>query len=181
MAIQPAQINPSLVPPLVPTSVAVSTLLTSVIPTSAMLTPATSIATAMPSASIVADTRPTYVSLGVPLTSTPPLVSATAAPTAVTTASAPPPLLPPVSQDPGIGGPPPPPSGTVSSVASSPRANILDTDACDVAVGAVLSQRIDGMERPIAFFSRVMNDTQKNYCTTRRELLPVICALQHLR
>jgi len=36
---------------------------------------------------------------------------------------------------------------------------ILDTDASDVAVGAVLSQRIDGIERPIAFFSRVMNET----------------------
>jgi len=33
---------------------------------------------------------------------------------------------------------------------------ILNTDASDVAVGAVLSQRIDGIERPIAFFSRVM-------------------------
>ena len=59
MAIQPAQVNPSLVPPLVPTSVVASTLLTSVVPTSAMLTPSTSIATAMPSASMVGDTRPT--------------------------------------------------------------------------------------------------------------------------
>jgi len=56
---------------------------------------------------------------------------------------------------------------------------IIDTDASDVAVGAVLSQRIDGIERPIAFFSRVMNETQRRYCTTRRELLAVICALQH--
>ena len=38
---------------------------------------------------------------------------------------------------------------------------ILHTDASDVAVGAVLSQRIDGVERPIAFFSRVMNVTEK--------------------
>jgi len=29
---------------------------------------------------------------------------------------------------------------------------VLDTDASDVAVGAVLSQRVDGIERPIAFF-----------------------------
>ena len=58
---------------------------------------------------------------------------------------------------------------------------VLDTDASDVAVGAVLSQRVDGVERPIAFFSRVMNVTQRNYCTTRRELLAVICALQHFR
>ena len=80
MAIQPAQVNQSLVPSLVPTSVAISTFSTSVIPTFAMPTPSTSIATAMPSASMVADTRPTYVSLGVPLTSAPPLVSATAVP-----------------------------------------------------------------------------------------------------
>ena len=44
---------------------------------------------------------------------------------------------------------------------------ILDTDASDVAVGAVLSQIIDGVERPIAFYSRVMNSAQRNYCPTR--------------
>jgi len=53
---------------------------------------------------------------------------------------------------------------------------ILDTDASGVAVGAVLSQKVNGVERPIAFFSRVMNSTQRNYCTTRRELLAVITA-----
>ena len=58
---------------------------------------------------------------------------------------------------------------------------ILDTYASDVAVGAVLSQKVNGVERPIAFFSRVMNSTQRNYCTTRRELLAVICALRHFR
>jgi len=58
---------------------------------------------------------------------------------------------------------------------------ILDTDACDVAVGAVLSQVIDGVERPIAFFSRVLNGAQRNYCPTRRELLAVTAALQHFR
>jgi len=58
---------------------------------------------------------------------------------------------------------------------------ILDTDSSDVAVGAVLSQKFDGIERHIAFFSRVMNSTQRNYCTTRSELLAVICPLQHFR
>ena len=67
MAVQPAQVNPSLVPPLVPTSVVASTLSTAVVPAYTMLTPSTSIATAMPSSSVVADTRPTYVSLGAPL------------------------------------------------------------------------------------------------------------------
>ena len=48
---------------------------------------------------------------------------------------------------------------------------ILDTDASHVAVGAVLSQMVDGVEKPIAYFSRVLNGTQRNYCPTRRELL----------
>jgi len=56
---------------------------------------------------------------------------------------------------------------------------ILDTYASDVAIGAVLSQKVDDEERPIAFFSRVMNAVPKQYCTTRRELLAVISALQH--
>ena len=106
MTIQPAQAYQSLAPPLVPTSAFGSTLSTSVMPTYAMTTPSTNVAMAMLSTSVGAETRPTYVSLGVPLTSAPPLVSATAVPSGVTTASAPPPL-PPVSQDPGIGGPMP--------------------------------------------------------------------------
>jgi len=58
---------------------------------------------------------------------------------------------------------------------------ILDTDALDVAIGAILSQKVDDEERPIAFFSQVMNPAQKQYCTTRRELLAVISALRHFR
>jgi len=58
---------------------------------------------------------------------------------------------------------------------------ILDTDASDVAVGGVLSQVINGQERPIAFFSKVLNGAQKNYCPTQRELPVVVVALQHFR
>jgi len=58
---------------------------------------------------------------------------------------------------------------------------ILDTDASDVAISTVLSQKVDNEERPNAFFSRVMNLAQKQYCTTRRELLAVISAVQHFR
>jgi len=58
---------------------------------------------------------------------------------------------------------------------------ILDTDASDVAVGAILSTTVEGVERPIAFFSRVMNSSQRNYCLTRRELLAVIACIQHFR
>jgi len=58
---------------------------------------------------------------------------------------------------------------------------ILDTDASDVAVGAVLSQMVDGVDKPIGYFSRVLNGTQRNYCPTRRELLAIITSLQHFR
>ena len=61
------------------------------------------------------------------------------------------------------------------------RPCILDTDSSDVAYGSVLSQIVDGHERPIAFFSRVMSSSQQNYCATRRELLAVIASLQHFR
>ena len=36
------------------------------------------------------------------------------------------------------------------------RPCILDTDSSDVAYGSALSQLVDGQERRIAFFSRVM-------------------------
>jgi len=58
---------------------------------------------------------------------------------------------------------------------------IVDSDASDVQAGGVLSQVIDGEERPIAFFSRVLNGAQRNYCPTRRELLAVVMSLQHFR
>jgi len=123
MAIQPAQAYQSLAPPFVPTAVVGSTLSTPVVPTCVLSTPLTNVAIAMPSTSIGADTRPTYVSLGVPLTSVSPLVSTKAVPSVVTTATAPPPV-PPVSQDPGIAGPIPS-SSTVSFVAGPPAPTVI--------------------------------------------------------
>ena len=56
---------------------------------------------------------------------------------------------------------------------------ILDTDASDRAMGAVLSQEHDGRERVIAYMSKAMNKYEQNYCVTRKELLAVINALKH--
>ena len=53
---------------------------------------------------------------------------------------------------------------------------ILTTDASDHAVGAVLSQIQDGVERPIAFASRTLNDTEFRWSTTEKEALAIIWA-----
>src|SRR6267154_1081805 len=44
----------------------------------------------------------------------------------------------------------------------------LDTDASNIAIGAVLSQVQNGEERVIAYGSRTLNKSERNYCVTRR-------------
>ena len=55
---------------------------------------------------------------------------------------------------------------------------ILDTDASSVGIGAVLSQVVEGRERPVAYFSTALSQAQHNYCVTRRELLAVVQAVK---
>ncbi|XP_076247766.1 uncharacterized protein LOC143187432 [Calliopsis andreniformis] len=56
---------------------------------------------------------------------------------------------------------------------------ILDTDASNVAIGAVLSQVQGGQEKVIAYFSKVLGKAERNYCVTRRELLAVVKSVEH--
>ena len=51
---------------------------------------------------------------------------------------------------------------------------ILDTDASNESIGAALSQVQDGIEVPLAFASNSLSKAQRNYCTTKRELLAVV-------
>ena len=56
---------------------------------------------------------------------------------------------------------------------------MLDTDASLVALGADVSQMQDGMERVVAYGSRTLSKSERNYCTTDRELLAFRFFLEH--
>ena len=58
---------------------------------------------------------------------------------------------------------------------------ILDTDACDVSIGAVLSQIQNGEEIPLAFGSKALGKAEKNYCVTDKELLAVRYFVEYYR
>ncbi|XP_072071893.1 uncharacterized protein [Arachis hypogaea] len=57
----------------------------------------------------------------------------------------------------------------------------LMCDASDHAVGAVLGQRHDKLPHVIYYASRVLNDAQRNYTTTEKELLTVVYAIDKFK
>ena len=58
------------------------------------------------------------------------------------------------------------------------RPFILQTDASDVAVGAVLLQETDGVIRPVAYHSAKFSKHQKSYSTIEKELLAIVSAIK---
>ncbi|CAB0041768.1 unnamed protein product [Trichogramma brassicae] len=58
---------------------------------------------------------------------------------------------------------------------------IVQTDASDTGLGAVLLQIIDGEERVLEFASRVLSSAERNYTVTERECLGVIWAVRKFR
>ena len=58
---------------------------------------------------------------------------------------------------------------------------ILDTDASDVAIGAVLSQKLDGREYVVAYASRTLTKSERKYCITKRELLALVHFVKYFR
>ncbi|GFX31022.1 retrovirus-related Pol polyprotein from transposon 17.6 [Trichonephila clavipes] len=75
-----------------------------------------------------------------------------------------------------------PPALTSSPILIYPQPDkpfILDTDASNESVGAVLSQEIDGQERVVAYWSKCLSKPERNYCVTRKELLAIVKAIEH--
>ena len=54
-------------------------------------------------------------------------------------------------------------------------------NASDFAIGAVLGQREDGKPYVIYYASKTLNEAQRNYTTTEKELLAVVFALDKFR
>ncbi|WCJ22553.1 Gag-Pol polyprotein [Euphorbia peplus] len=57
----------------------------------------------------------------------------------------------------------------------------LMCDASDTCVGAVLGQKVNKKFQPIFYASKTLNDAQRNYTTTEKELLAVVYAFDKFR
>ena len=55
---------------------------------------------------------------------------------------------------------------------------IVDCDASGAALGIVVSQMQEGVERVLLFDSVTMDRAERNYCTTHRELLAIETAVK---
>lgn len=58
---------------------------------------------------------------------------------------------------------------------------VLTTDASTEALGAILSQGEIGKDRPIAYASRTLNKAERNYSTSKQELLAIVWAVKQFR
>ena len=55
---------------------------------------------------------------------------------------------------------------------------VIDADASNDGMGAVLSQVQGGEEKVISYYSKTFSKPEKRYCVTRRELLAVVSSIR---
>ena len=72
-------------------------------------------------------------------------------------------------------------SGPILALPENEGTYVLDTDASDFGLGAVLSQQQAKGEKVIAYASRTMVKAEQKYETTRKELLAVVNGLTQFR
>jgi len=58
---------------------------------------------------------------------------------------------------------------------------VIQTDASDIGIGAVLLQEHDEKKFPIYFYSRTLNQAEKNYTVSEKECLAVVQAIKKFR
>jgi len=58
---------------------------------------------------------------------------------------------------------------------------VLETDASDLAIAAILSTYVEGELHPIAYYSRALNTTELNYDIHDKELLAIFKAFKRWR
>ena len=73
-------------------------------------------------------------------------------------------------------------SGNILAHPDMSKPFVLETDASNVGVGAVLGQEsADGMLQPVAFYSRKLNPAETNYSVYDKELLAIVAACKKFR
>ena len=58
---------------------------------------------------------------------------------------------------------------------------VVQCDASNFAIGAVLTQQGEDGEHPIVYINRVLSPAEKNYSTTEKECLAMLWAIKKLR
>ena len=57
----------------------------------------------------------------------------------------------------------------------------VNTNASLIAAGGIVLTTIDGVQKPVSFYSRKLNDTEHQYSATDREMLSVVDCLCHFK
>lgn len=79
----------------------------------------------------------------------------------------------PVAGAPGLGWRP---RKAPSATPDHDKQFVVETDASDYAIGAILSQEHEGKLHPIAYWSATLTPTERNYTATEKELYAIVRA-----
>ena len=58
---------------------------------------------------------------------------------------------------------------------------VFTSDACDIGLGAYISQKLKKIERPIAFWSRKLHGAELDYATGEKELMAIVLGIEYFK